>query len=144
MKLITIALIAFVASAQAQTKPKERITYDTVKSVERHVSYAPDTIPVWFKEIVITHHGSGLRQDGMKPDPAMDTAVEKLTPGFIIWQTYKKQNYASLTLSGATWSSGTSLSDYYEEPYKDNSIPGKFLYADYKPVTNKIIYAVKR
>ena len=46
--VLTIALAALTLTGYCQRKV---ITYDTVKTVTRHTTYLPDTIPVNFVEI---------------------------------------------------------------------------------------------
>lgn len=147
-KILTLLAVFTVLTASAQSqKPKQHVFYDTVKSVQQRVDYSPDTIPVFFKEIIVdTLHF--VDYDG-KRKLAHNIAMEQLTPGFIIWQTYLKSFSGTLSSTG-TYSNaanlyiGSSQQDYYTEPYKDNSISGKFLYLNKNPVTNKVIYAVKR
>ena len=52
--LITAAIVLFIfgsRDAWCQSKPKQHVFYDTVKTVKERVDFSPDTIPVYFKQL---------------------------------------------------------------------------------------------
>lgn len=154
MKTITIIAFFVVATTFVQAqKPKQHVFYDTVKTVQTRVDYSPDTIPVFFKELVISRYK--VNQTSDKGDTSfMDASIaEHWVKGFVVWQTYRK-SYNSSTIQWSTGSmdnertlsSGNELI-YYKEEYPEATLllTDIFLYADRKTkVTNKVIFAVKR
>lgn len=126
--LTALALGLLSSLGDAQTK---HIYYDTVKTVKECVDYAPDTIPVLFKELII------------KPD----TVIEKWHKGFVIWHTFKKLKDGDFQLpsSSVLWSCGNQP-DYYKDYYEPSkSYPGIFLYEDKKTkCKNNILLSFKR
>lgn len=137
-KLITpLLLLAAISGAFGQSKPRKVIIHKSVTIHRDSVAYLPDTIACYFKELI------------MQPD----TVYEKWNKGFIVWQTWNNPNiYASSNGTYGLTSSSIFLSTgvYKEpEPYEnryqfDQPIRGKFLYSDYKPVTNKVIYSIQK
>lgn len=124
--ILTIPLLLLAIGAFGQTK---HIYYDTVKTVKKRIDYAPDTIPVLFKELIIK----------------TDTVIEKWHKGFVIWQTFKKSTSFALSSSGMSWS-GTNQPEYYKDDYEPSkSYPGIFLYEDKKTkCKNNILLSFKR
>lgn len=130
LSLIATALLLLCSIAvNAQDKPKQHVYYDTVKTVNMRVEYAPDTIPVYFKEIIISTDGY---------------ISEHWRAGFLIWQTFQKGNqFIGLSSSGSLTLS--QQPEYYKNDYEfTKGVSGSFLYMDKKPVTNKVFYCLKR
>lgn len=138
--IILAALVALAGGAKAQSWPKQHVYYDTIKTVKERVDYSPDTIPVFFKELIING----------------DSLTEQWTAGFVVWQTYVKKDIYPFNIvehnRGNDFyigSSGSFLYDkkpYYKDEYRftESDIPGKFLYKDKTPVKNPIIRSLKR
>ena len=131
---ISVLLSSFAVTAQ---NPKKHIYHDTVKTVQERIEFSPDTIPVFFAEVVVDTSG-WYGYDGYSYQGG---ATVHLIPGFVIWQTYKKA-YSLTLIGGGSFS--TISQDYYVDEYRDSAISGKFLYLNKKPVTNKVIYSIKR
>lgn len=135
--LLTLTLLLSASVCMAQSKPKTHVYYDTVKTVHERIDYAPDTIPVYFKELIITKEDTtpGLHLLGGQ-------LYENWCTGFVIWQTYKKSQ------DGIMWSSSgmvSTTSTYYRDEYQPSKgLPGQFLYADKKPCKNIILNSFKR
>lgn len=117
----------------AQT-PKQHVFLDTVKVVKERIDFSPDTIPVYFKEVLIYE------------TPIADHWVK----GYVIWQTYKKSNLLTMSgmstaayLSTGTWS---EPKPYYVDTYSESDRPkDTFLYEDRKTkVKNPVIITIKR
>lgn len=131
-----LALVALVG--MGQSKPKQHVFYDTVKTVKERIEYAPDTIPVYFKEVAkIAYKCIGCG----------DTIVEKWHRGFVVWQTYIK--YQRIIFSNtASYSDSTFFvhsGDLYKEPYEPSkSLLGLFLYENKTQCKNLVIYSIKR
>jgi len=129
--LITLFLLVFLFVTRdcwGQGKPKQHTRYDTTKIVTPYVSFDPDTIPVYFKELRVDIISNG------------DTIVnDQWQRGYVIWDTYKKN--MSFGISSGTW--GLTSGDYYTDEYVQSpTMPGTFLYADRKTkVTNKVIFS---
>lgn len=122
---LTLALVASVGFGQ-----KKHVYYDTIKTIQTRVDYSPDTIPVYFKEIVIAH----------------DSISEQWTSGYVIWQTYKKGNGLSI-LTGTTsgWiTSSTNQPEYYKDDFEPTKFTDNvFLYADLKTkVKNRVLCTI--
>lgn len=126
--LLVLAFALCTVIASAQTHPKQHVYYDTVKTVHEQIDYAPDTIPVYFKELVL-------------PKDSTFRPFEVWNKGFVVWQTYKKLPNSSF--SAGSWSG--SMQEYYKDEYSASQLmPGQFLYADKKSVKNKVIFSIKR
>lgn len=112
----------------------------TGKFLEDTTEYKPDTIPVFFKELVVINRGM-LCRPGL-PDSIISYGEpqEWWSPGFVIWQTQHRKN----------WNDGFIFNDpkpYYDTPYPFIKLmPGRFLYLDKTPVPGevKIIAVFKR
>lgn len=123
---LTLTFLLLTALCFGQNA-KQKVYYDTV--VTKHFKYEPDTIPVYFKEVVLGNQ-----------------IYESWNYGFVVWQTYKQ----AVSIGGLTWDGGSYITfgndtSYFENPYPFPSLPpGKFLYMNKKPVTNKVIYTIKR
>lgn len=132
--LIVYSLCCDKAKAQS---PKQHVFYDTVKTVKERVDFSPDTIPVYFEELVMPK----------------DTSDEYGIPytqwkrGYVIWQTYVKD---SLSTGNISWSYGSGImsnnTGYYKTEFEPTLIDTRhFLYSDRKTkVTNKVIFSIKR
>lgn len=118
--------------ATAQNKPKEHVYYDTIKTVKTRIDFASDTIPVYFKEIIVS----------------ADEISEHWQTGYLIWQTYKKSPGALYLSTSGSFTNSMTLSaepNYYVDEYQfTKGAPGSFLYSDKKPVKNKVFYCIKR
>lgn len=132
-QISTIAIMISSLSAMAQT-PKQHVFLDTVKIVKERVDFSPDTIPVYFKEVLIYEI------------PIADHWVR----GYVVWQTYNKSSLlitsgtsASTYLSTGTWN---EPKPYYVSPYSESDRPKDiFLYEDRKTkVKNPVIFTIKR
>jgi hypothetical protein len=126
--LFTILLAFTVLAGYSQ---KKHVYYDTVKTVKERVDFSPDTIPVYFQELLI------------HPENALDNRLVTIwVQGYVIWQTYRKNE--GLTM--LTGSSYFSAQDYYTRPYEETpSQDGVFLYSDRKThVKNKVLISIKR
>ncbi len=143
---IAVLFVAFSTAKAQSTKPKQHIYYDTVKTVTERLDYAPDTIPVYFKEIVFnrmigaSNHYDNLSQDGIK-----DTVIfERWVKGFVIWQTYKKRYGVTIFSTGTLSFSDTS--NYYKGDFQSTKFTdNQFLYADRKTkVKNRVLYTILR
>lgn len=146
-KATTILLLALSFSAVGQTPaPKQHVFYDTLKTVKERVDYSPDTIPVFFKELRVKI--ININRDSIKMKPFIDTViVEGWTPGYVIWQTYKKQNVEIQVSPNFTFYPGQPfIGPYYKDEFKATEFSdNKFLYADKKTrVTNKVLYTILR
>lgn len=136
-KTILFAALAFIVSASyaQRPQPKQHVRYDTVKTLVPHVDFSPDTIPVYFEELVI-------HPDNDISNRIVPTWVE----GYVIWQTYRK-NEPSISFSGSDGSFFiNSNQGFYTREYEyAPSMPGTFLYSDRKThVKNKVIISLKR
>lgn len=126
-------MLAFIVSASfAQQKPKQHVYYDTVKTLTKHIQYDPDTIAVYFKEVVTGNQ-----------------IYEAWNYGYVVWQTYKPMEIYNTAGIRFDYGNGFTLSNdttaYAENPYPFSPTPaGKFLYMNKKPVTNKVIFVIKR
>jgi len=135
MKKLTILLLVVSSIAMAQTKPRTHVTYE-INKIE-HVAYLPDTIPIYFKELVI----------------ANGEVSEKWQKGFVVWQTYRKAD-DSIFARGLSMKFENSFIDtsriitrpkYYKDDYEASQpIKGLFLYSDNTKVKNQVIYTLKR
>lgn len=146
-KTIAIIVLALLSSTlMAQTKsPKRHIFYDTVKTVKERIEYAPDTIPVYFKEIIIANKSDNKMADwGTIGQILGDTIVyEMWNKGFVVWQTYIKYQPIVFGISDSTFF--VRESDLYKEPYEPSkSLPGVFLYENKTQCKNLVIYSIKR
>lgn len=134
--ILTILGLALLSSlCDAQTKPIKHVFYDTVKTVKTRIDYRPDTIPCIFKEVLINN----------------TPVSEQWVKGFVVWQTYRKTDGSLLTMGTGTitMAYGTSGTypgpEYYKNDYDYSTYPnGKFLYPDYTPVRNPVIYVIKK
>jgi len=138
--LTTLTALLFAVTCLGQHTKKEDAEAKKHLRIAKHTTvrdseyYAPDTIPVIFRELVV------------KPD----TVFEKWNKGFVVWQTYSKPNYSRI--STASWSISTggemiiNQPDYWINEYvSDEPTRGRFLYSDRKTkVTNRVIYSVKQ
>lgn len=135
-----LLLIPFVVLGQG--KPRTRIYHDTVKSISGRVEYLPDTIPVYFKELIITKNVITW-QGGRKLDTT-DIVSERWRNGFVVWQTYKKSSDMQFS-NIMSFSSSSIQPVYYIDEYQPSKgLPGQFLYADKKPCTNIVLNSFKR
>ncbi len=140
MKTLTLTLIlALVAIAGYGQKPKQHVYHDTITTVKEWIDYAPDTIAVYFKELVWPDKND---------DPKYRPPYEQWRSGYVVWQTYRKANFAILG-AGVLTASGsysiTSQPDYYKDDFEEsNHVPGIFLYEDKRRVTNKVLTVFKR
>jgi len=133
MKTTILTLIfAFVALA-GFTQPKTHVIYDTV--INKRIDYLPDTIPVYFKELVMP-----AKDD----DPKYRVPWEQWRSGYVIWQTYKKtaiQSYAFGTDVAGTY----NTPEYYKDDFKPNiGRTETYLYEDKRRVTNVVLLVFKR
>lgn len=140
-KLIILCLIGISYQGVAQKKITIKDT-----SITEHISYAPDTIPVYFKELVIRQS----EPDTLKGEhwALTDGVYEHWVKGYVIWQTYNQMG-TSLTTSGVITFSNSypqaQLSYYKNEYRQSDTLSDKFLYSDRKTkVTNKVIFSIKR
>jgi hypothetical protein len=129
--LFTILLAFTVLAGYSQ---KKHVYYDTVKTVKERVDFSPDTIPVYFQELLI------------HPENAIENRLVTIwVQGYVVWQTYRKQ-----ANSGITFFNGDNTvyitQDYYTRPYEETpSQEGIFLYSDRKThVKNKVLISIKR
>jgi hypothetical protein len=142
-KLLTITLLSAAMAVSGQSLKRQHVFYDTVKTIQtkvKRIDFSPDTIPIFFKELVIKSN----------------SVTEQWVSGFVIWQTFKKGTWTSdhfIIKNGNLY--GTSLlssstedtiDGYYVNEYKEsiNILTDKFLYADRSKVTNKVISTLKR
>lgn len=136
--ILLLSFICLACVAIGQTKPKKRIHRDTIKTIQERIEYAPDTIPVYFKEVA---------KIAIKCMNCGDTIVEQWRKGFVVWQTYKTYLSGRFTSIGTGWTpmegvaSTASVIDEYE-PTK--GMPGIFLYEDKTRCKNLVIYSIKR
>lgn len=141
---LLIASLLISGFALGQT-PKEHKFYDTVKTMREHIDYSPDTIPVYFKELIITKHQE-------KPNNAnaiiANDVYERWSKGFVIWQTYHNATTTTYNDLGGSFTFGDIQNTlrYYITPYNFDSwkADGKFLYEDYSKVTNPVTTVIKR
>lgn len=134
--ILTILGLALLSSlCNAQTKPIKHVFYDTVKTVKTRIDYRPDTIPCIFKEVLINN----------------TPVTEQWVKGFVVWQTYNKNpQYVGAvlgtgTLTSGSWITATEEQSWYKDDYDYSGRPkGKFLYPDYTPVRNPVIYVIKK
>lgn len=131
--------------------PKTHIYYDTLKTINERVDYTPDTIAVWFKEIVFMKLKVYDVYNTKTLNIPRDSIgiEEKWTKGFVIWQTYKKVSTNSVFTNSGTHTGNVIYSnfpDYYKDEYTPTKFTdNKFLYADRKTkVTNRVIYTILR
>lgn len=121
--IILFLVVMGTLNAEAQA-PKQHIFYDTIKTVKERIDFSPDTIPVYFKELIIK-----------------DDITEHWVSGFVIWKTYRKINTAS-TLLGGYYSEPDYIKVEFTPTITDNHM---FLYSDRRTkVTNKVIFSIKR
>lgn len=155
MKNLILPLLLTITSAVfAQTKPKQHVYYDTVKTVKTHVDYSPDTIPVYFKELTIGRPKIYHTETGYAiPNEDTIEIQEKWQKGFVIWQTYHKGtgslewNTGVTTLTDGRYLTLTPPDSFYKTEYDDftKTAPGVFLYRDRKTrVTNKVLSVIKQ
>lgn len=139
---LTILLLATTAIAFGQSKPRKIIKHDTIKTIRENISYAPDTIPIYFKEIKPAH-----------PNVFGSVPWEQWVEGFVVWQTYSKNSESGLSLLGlnGVWSYGMDSARYitHQEydvvPFESSKpIEGIFLYSDKTRVKNPVIYTIKK
>jgi hypothetical protein len=137
MKKIKLTIVALIVSAsalgqiKAQYKPKTHIYYDTIKTVKERIDYSPDTIPVFFKELIFT----------------TSEATEKWQAGFIIWNTYVKRNYSPwISTNRSVFITNSEEPEYYKVEFRQSdTLDDKFIYADRKTkVTNRFLMYFKR
>lgn len=130
--ILTIAIISSL-SVMAQT-PKQHVFLDTVKIVKERVDFSPDTIPIYFKEVLI--YESPINEHWVK--------------GYVVWQAYKRNNLlimsgtsASTYLSTGVWN---EPKPYYVDTCSESDRPkDTFLYEDRKTkVKNPVIITIKR
>lgn len=148
--ILTILFICLACVAMWQTKPKKRIHRDTIKTVQERIEYLPDTIPVYFKEVVISRPDSIPSNMGKAEITSAYsyTVYESWRKGFVVWQTYKTAYTFSISGTGST--GGFTLvsptaSDFYKDEYEPTrSMPGIFLYGDKTRCKNLVIYSIKR
>ena len=141
ISLIVVVMLGFgllSSLCEAQSKPKQHVFYDTVKTVKERVDFSPDTIPVRFKEVVCLK----------------DTTIERYCFGYVIWQTYVKDenlllgDSSTFAFTGSNWRFNNHPTiSYTKREYPEITMELKdiFLYADRKTkVTNKVIFSLKR
>lgn len=127
-QLFTIAILLCSIGVLAQ-KPKQHVKYDTVKTIQKRIVYDPDTIPVYFKEVVLGNQ-----------------IYESWNYGYVVWQSYE----AISMHGGFVFGDGGGISfgndtTYVRNEYQFSPTPaGQFLYMNKKPVTNKVIFVLKR
>lgn len=162
MKTLTLLLMLITLSVSAQKK----ITHHDT-TITNRVEYAPDTIAVWFKEIIIQPESHGFKLTSKPGDsllfasPITDTIVfEHWTKGFVIWQVHHimvaginttTSGFGTLatTQSSGVWITGqTRANSYYDynTPFQPTQFStDHFLYADKKtPVKNRVLYTILR
>lgn len=132
MKLINLTLTAIALLAASEVKAqKPRTKIIKINTTRDSIVYLPDTIPVFFKELII---GSEI--------------TERWQRGFVIWQTYEKADdrYAAYGISTGSYYSNVRK-DYYKTDFPfDNfrSDRGEtYLYENKKKVTNRILSVIK-
>lgn len=139
--LTLILLGSLITMVLGQSRPRKIITHDTVKTVRENVSYAPDTIAIYFKEIKPGH-----------PNVSGSVPYEQWVEGYVVWQTYKKsQGYTFIQGNSGTWgaisidTSVYALKEYYTDRFEPSKpISGIFLYSDRTRVKNPVIYTIKK
>lgn len=121
---ITLSSVALFAQTKPTVKHKITVSHDSLVN-------EIDTIPVLFKELVV------------KPD----TVYERWQKGFILWQTWRK-NESTLNFgfgNSRTWVGTYEEPAYYKLAYEaDKPKADKFLYQNHQPVTNKVLTVFKR
>lgn len=145
MKKLILILCLFGITATYAQAPKQHIFYDTVRIVKERVDFSPDTIPVYFKELIITEH-----QESENPNAIVANDVyEHWAKGYVIWQTYVKT--ARDAIYGITGNSYFGASTFNQTAYYKNDFQpsrtseGTFLYSDRKTKVNNIVtFTVKR
>lgn len=142
--------IEFVGRASTNFKdnPRKITHYDTIKITKQLIEYLPDTIPVYFKEVVISRPDSIPSNMGKAEITSSYsyTVYEVWRKGFVIWQTYRKPDTA-IFYADTTFNQSFIYKqpEYYTDPYEPSkSIPGTFLYADKTQCKNLVIYSIKR
>lgn len=133
---LTIALAFIVLVSVAQ--PKKHVYYDTIKTIQKRIDFAPDTIPIYFKELIVSKNSTIF---GVVP-------WEQWMQGFVVWKTYVKRssgpwNGVSIMADSLLMDCGT---DFDKNDYEDCQyiVNGQFLYLDKTPVKNKVLFTVKR
>lgn len=123
--LITLLIVA-ISPVFAQ---KKHIIKKSITITTDSVIYEPDTIAVYFKELIITDNNIS----------------EKWNNGFVIWETWTK--FEGFTTMGI-WSGGViseSRNGVYKNEYKgDRPQSGIFLYSDKSQVKNIVLNSIKR
>ena len=136
MKTTTITAILVVATMFAFAQPKKH--YITKTRIDSVLTYEPDTIPIYFKELVFTK--------GILSPP-----YEQWVTGFVVWQTYKpavldtsrwQYGDGSITFNGGT----VNRVQYYKDEYQPTIqlLKGKFLYLDKTEVKQPVLETLKR
>lgn len=108
---------------------KTHIRYDTVKTVTQVIDYAPDTISVYFEELIIKK----------------DTPRTQWHKGYLVYQRYHKgSEYGTIGFSSNLYS--IEISKYYVTEYGDylRNKEGLFLYDDKTRYKGIILNVIKR
>lgn len=135
-KFLTLAFFLYSLTLYAQIPKgvKTHIVYDTIKKITEHIDFSPDTIPVYFEELVF----------------ASSKYERRDTCGYVIWQTYRKSSSTYITSYGYSVGFNSSGSIPAESYYKIDYEPTQFtkdvfLYNDRKTlVKNRIYYTIKK
>jgi len=143
---ITLALVASVGMGQTKN-PRKHVYYDTIKSVKERIDYAPDTISVYFKQMIISKIDSipSRMANAVITSSSDYTVYESWHKGFVIWQTYKKSYSSAMTLSSSGSLYMSSETQFYTDPYPfSKTYPGIFLYEDKSVCNNIVVCVIKR
>lgn len=83
-------------------KPKQHVKYDTVKTIQKRIVYDPDTIPVYFKEVVLGNQ-----------------IYESWNYGYVVWQSYREDQFTTFNngFSGALLNATAFTADTIEMSY---------------------------
>lgn len=152
MKKLTLLTLIFITGCvpvvKAQTKPRKKVIQTHQLIFKDSVVYLPDTIPVYFKELILKNIKEPINEQG---DAYITTQgiSEQWATGYVIWQTWTLPNYGIASYSsGGIWALGGTMGDIKpdENKYPFSQLPpGIFLYSDRKTkVTNQVILTIKR
>lgn len=141
--LITLILVLLSLIAVAQTKlPKKHVYYDTVQVVNERVDFTPDTIPVYYLELIIPENAH------------QEQPYQLWHAGFVICLPYNKDSmFAVVTTSTLSrkmlvfGNHNISNKGYFVDDYEFSDIPkGKFLDIQKHPVPkgNIVVRVFKR